>query len=323
MSLRDSDYEPTASSASSDRSVLREFTIEDGKFGGCHIEIVKVDPKSTAFIGQKLLHLFNMVPLDPKSKKSCYGSDFTSIYAKEAISDPEGIYIKFDGSCGYLAKKSETNIWTMFTRVDLSFDKSGNLTMFGKVFKNRDELPSALIQCEADPRIGIQCEKYESFGKLHWPFMVPIATSVPTEKSPITVLQTIQGVDTVKNYIWNLKAFQNAVTSGKLAAYTQVTSMSVEQMGKQLNLKVCDDITDLVIVPHNTLRINIPSTMHNFEGLCELMKYLPNAEGVVIYGKNGTVWKFRREMVKMSDGTLLQWPGTTEKNDWAMQVALV
>jgi hypothetical protein len=88
---------------------------------GLHIQLLRVPPKLMPFYGQKMLHLFEMGTVSPESKKSCYVPEFTSQQAENALEEPAGIFIKLDGSCGMLVRSH--NIWTLFTRIDLSLRK--------------------------------------------------------------------------------------------------------------------------------------------------------------------------------------------------------
>lgn len=292
-------------------------------------------PTSTrTFVGQKILHpmavtikqIEKIVTAKTKGRKPytynkhvtevAYNSDFISPEAEDAIKNPSVVAVKFDGSCGFIQYDSKTDTHTMYTRIDLKFTADNKISMCGKQYGSESDLPSVMIPCEADPRNGT---KYENYGKLHWPFMVPIAEAI---NETVKVLELVEGITVAKTYKWNIVAFENAVTSGKLSRLHR--DITCEQMGKQFNLKErCDIMEKPALVPHNSMILDIPPELCTFTGFCEILKTISTIEGVVIYGKNGTVWKFRRDMIHISEEKL-DWPPTTaQPTDWAQRVALL
>ena len=283
------------------------------------------------FGGQKILHPFKTetteitVTIKKKDGSSYtkkvpdmhYVDEYSSENAKEALENPLDIHVKLDGSCGLIKVNTDADgkmTWVGYARFDLSF-KEGKLSAFGKIYEKEEDLPSGMIPCETDPRAT---SKYENYGKLHWPFMVPFAKS---DGKTVDVIQCIEGLDAEKQYKWNILAFKNAVSSGKLNDLTH--DITVEQMGQQFSLKECDDFSGVGIVPHGSLQLSIPRELLTFEGLCQVLIEIPNMEGLVIYGTNGTVWKFRREMIQVGSAKL-EWPDkSAAKTDWAFKSALL
>lgn len=300
-----------------------------------HDVIVKMlspeEVSNSSFHGQKILHPMKIKKVERvvtmKGKRNrtfekritdaFYSSDFVSKEAQSAIEDPQVVGIKFDGSCGAVHYDPETNTHTMYTRIDLKFSVDNKISMCGKQYDSASDLPSAMIPCESDPRDG---QKYEDYGKLHWPFMIPIATS--TAGAPMEILQLVEGINVTTMYKWNLVAFENAVASGKLSRFHK--NITCEQMGKQLNLKeACDLMPKLALVPHNSMVLDVPPELCTFSGICELLQKIPTIEGLVICGKDGTIWKFRRDMVQIGEEKLSWPPKSVQPTDWALRTALL
>jgi hypothetical protein len=307
--------------------MLRRLNIGELVVDLIAVPIGELEP--TNFIGQKIQHPMiierseKTVTLQDKKKGSYtkeivdvhYTSSYVSSEAQDAIENPKLISIKFDGSCGYL--QFDNNEITMYTRLDLSF-KDDKISMFGKLYDSENDLPKDMIKCENDPR---GTTKYIDYGKLHWPFMLPIAKYViePSAGAIVQPIESIPNFSIEKTYKWNILAFENAIKSGKLFGLNK--NISVEQMGKQFNMKQCDDLDTVALIPHNSVRLHIPRELCNYDGLVNILLEL-NVEGLVIYGNNGTVWKFRREMIKHND-MLLKWPESVDKNNIAKSVTLL
>lgn len=281
----------------------------------------------TNFNGQKILHPFqteksektesvqtkNGQIYSKKITRMNYTDTFTSIEAQEAISNPSHIDVKFDGSCGFLLVSGDKDDFcvTAYTRRDVGFDeKTNDLKIFGKKYKKYQDISSLIIPCEEDPRDGT---KYSNYSKLHWPFWVPFAKY---SNGKIESISAIVGVSP-NDYKYNMIAFTLAVESGNIDKINH--SMSVEQMGEGFGLKESDIFTGSGIVPHGSLRIDIPQELLNPRGLKDVVRNLPFFEGIVIYGKNNTVWKFRRECIEG-----LNWPEKDcVRTDWNYRCALV
>jgi len=285
----------------------------------------------TQFNGQKILHPMEIMKKErtiiQKGKGNrtyekrltdvFYIPEFVSPEAEDAIRNPKLIGIKFDGSCGAMHYNPETNTHTMYTRIDLKFSPDDKILLCGKQYESVSDLPQALIPCENDPRNG---DKYKNHGMLHWPFMIPIASS--TAGGAVQILQLVEGINTASVYKWNIIAFENAVASGKLSQVHR--NITCEQMGKQFNLKdKCDLMPKPALVPHNSMVLDIVPELCTFDGFCELLKTIPTIEGVVIYGNNGTVWKFRRDMIRIGEEQLEWPPKEAQSTDWAQRSALL
>jgi hypothetical protein len=308
------------------------YIIQTIQVNGFDVQIIKmpldeIQRNQEKFNGQKILHPFETEKnekieiVQPKNGKSYekksivmnYSDKFTSPEAQEAITNPLHIDVKFDGSCGFLQYQvvSDELCVTAYTRRDVGFDeKTNDLKIFGKKYKKYEDISSMIIQCEEDPRNGT---KYANYSKLHWPFWVPYAKYY---KGKIETISAISGVSP-NEYKFNMIAFTRAVESGHIDKLTH--SMTVEQMGDGFNIKESDIFTGSGIVPHGSLQIKIPTELLTPSGLKDIVRELPFFEGMVIYGNNGTIWKFRRECI-----TGLKWPeNDCEKTDWTYRCALI
>lgn len=308
-------------------SILRTIQINSYDVKIIQIPFDEIQSNQQKFNGQKILHPLQTEKIEKLEIIKCkngksyekknfimnYTDTFTSPEAQEAISNPLYIDVKFDGSCGFLSVSGVDDelCVTAYTRRDVGFDeKTNELKIFGKTYKKYEDISSMIIQCEEDPRNGT---KYANYSKLHWPFWVPYAKYY---KGNIETISAINGVSP-NEYKFNMIAFTRAVESGQIKKITR--SMTVEQMGDGFNIKESDIFTGSGIVPHGSLRIEIPIELLNPAGLKSVTRELPFFEGMVIYGKNGTIWKFRRECING-----LNWPDNDcEKTDWVYSCALI
>ena len=120
-------------------------------------------------------------------------------------------------------------------------------------------------------------------------------------------------------------AFQNAIDSNLLGTIPITTKqISVEQMGKQFNLKTEDIFPTLGLVPHNSMELIIPEELRTFNGMVSVLKAIPNIEGVIIYGHNNKILKFRRNMIFDTEtNKVLGWGKGSISTDWAQRSALL
>jgi len=300
----------------------------NGHTNGHSIDVIlhslsSITKENIGFNGQKIKHPFNTETSD--EGKTYYIPEYLSPDAKDALENPIGIYVKWDGSCGLLRRITDkdglTIGWTMFTRLDLSF-KHGKIMVCGTPYDTIEPLLEfGMIPCESDPRI--ECPRGHH-SKLHYPFMVPIAKYCNVTNK-MDVINAIPGQDSNKNYKWNLVAFQNAINSNLLNTISDTTmQISVEQMGKQFNLKSEDIFPSLGLVPHNSMELIIPQELRTFDGMVSVLKAIPNIEGVIIYGHNNKILKFRRNMIlDTTSNKILGWGKGIIRTDWAHRVAIL
>jgi len=287
------------------------------------------DGTTIGFSGKKIQHPFETkTHMSGKIPISSYTGEFCSPDDKEALENPFGIFVKLDGSNGCVVRIK--NGWMFCTRLDLGF-KNGKILVCGVPYDSAEQLLAlGFIPCGPDPRI--ECPDAHH-SKLHYPWMVPIARYVNDNGHSMEIINSIPRQDTAKIYKWNLVAFQNAIDSKLLDTIPEhITQISVEQMGKQFNLKDEDIFPSTVgLVPHNSIEVIIPDELRTFEGMVAVLKAIPNIEGVIIYGKNGKILKFRRNMILDDDSAqstdnlprTLKWGKGKTGTDWAHQVALL
>ncbi len=223
------------------------------------------------FIGQKLKHPFVFEKKTVKkervfwkSKKKIkkmvdenyvhYINKYTNEDVEIAMKDPEAIFeVKFDGGCGYLMYDDHEGKYIPYTRRDVR--KVKNATEEYNQWKERKD---TWIPCEPEPTVP---------EATHWPHMVPC-------------------YEERNNYKWMIQAFETLEATGLLNDCTK--SFTVEWMGKKCNYCKTDPCEeDLVVVPHGSVRINVPMELRTFEGMKLLMTHVPFIEGLVCYSQHG------------------------------------
>mgnify|MGYP003385839801 CR=1 FL=1 len=225
------------------------------------------------FFGQKVLHPFvrelyettvkkfnkkKNSEYDVQIKSMGYCDKFISSEVENSIKNTNRFEIKHDGCCGFIKYDSKSDSFTPYTRFDVKKNKKTG---------QFDSVPSEWIPCEPLPT---------SPDATHWPHFR-------------------QCIEDSKLYQHQLNAFNHAQGTGTLNKAKG--SFTCEYMGKKINYCSMDPIEqNALIVPHGSYQIQIPSELRTFDGFKMVFTQMPDIEGIMAYGEDGTIYKIRRDM---------------------------
>ena len=246
-------------------------TVYSTKVGQATISIIKSnDWKSNEFAGRKLKHL---AEFDDVEHKLPNGKTVTKKqYTKllELDLSTAKFYVKHDGQCGLLYYNNATDSIIPMTRINLKRHKKTH-----KFPKPKDT--------------WVPCEPMPSNDGQHWPHMHVL--DAKQDKHLVAAMKKLD-VHTLTNLV-----------AGK-------HSIPVEYMGQKVQNISFDQFEDnCVIVPHNCLEVIIPNNLKTFEGFEQICKAIPFMEGLIVYLKDGQIFKIRRGLFKG-----LSWP--TKKKEY-------
>lgn len=204
-----------------------------------------------------------------------YDSIFENNEVENSIKNAQSFEMKHDGSCGLILWDEVKQEYVPYARYDVKRDDKNN-TDFKPV-------PPNSIPCEPKPT---------NDAATHWPHFVPCHSDH-------------------KMYKWHLHAFSLMIQSGKLDGIKR--SFTCEYMGKKFNYKKSDGVNeDAVIVPHGLVSLNIPVELRTVDGFKQILEKLSFIEGLIIHGRNGIVWKIRRDMFH-NGSKRMDWPSNSDK----------
>jgi hypothetical protein len=278
---------------------------------GTTVNIIKCKP-DPVFNGQKIMHLFPYGLNEDDTRKwkfsSIYSNDPKKL-VKEQIEELdktldllekcERFDVKHDGGCGQI-RITKDGI-KLYTRLDVRSTKNG---------KSWKSIPDNAIPCSEDPcKLNPDLDRK----KAHWPHFIPVSTENDCKKNNTKLTKSEKRQNAALKV-----AIENGLDKLPIGNY------SIEQMGKGFNEKNIDPIETkeqpVAFVIHGTLRINIPKELRTFEGIKEVLKNIPQIEGLVAYLPNGDIRKIRR------DAFGFDWGNKTNKakaKDYSKSVAFL
>lgn len=224
----------------------------------------------TIFTGQKLLHPFPFITkVETKGKRTITTNTYDTTFRSNDIEQDILNATSFQiKHDGSCGYIKYDSTHIPYARYDVLRDK-----------KTKEFPKSDFMACEPKPTVS---------EATHWPHFRNCYTQELSKNS----------------YKWHVEAFNKFMLKNPDIVKK---SFTCEFMGKPFNQPRTDP-TDVTLIVHGSIVIDIPKECRTPEGFHEILRLMPYAEGIIVYGNNN-IYKIRRDL--FSD---LSWPTETPES---------